>query len=145
MKMLTFLFFLFVTVYFIWTSKISYGKKTLAGTGKSFVGVFIVIILIGFLLKGMTELIPGFTRDAARDLMGKLGVSLIFIWGMRFMIVAMCNIFSAIMSFHKKYNADNYRRFSPITNKLTPGLFAFSKIVLSLGSVVIYYGIWLTN
>ncbi len=77
--------------------------------------------------------------------MEALGVSLVFIWGMRFMLVALCNVFGAIMDFHKKYNAENYRRFSPAINKLTPGLFIFSKVILSLGAIVIYYGIWLAN
>ncbi|MGC0811788.1 hypothetical protein WKH24_23205 [Pantoea agglomerans] len=145
MKILAFLFFLFVTVYFIWSSKISYGKKTLAGIGKAFVGVFITIIAIGFVLKGLAAIIPGFTRDAAGDLMEASGASLFFIWGMRFILVGLCNIFGTIMDFHKKYNADNYRKFSPAINKLAPGLFVFSKVILSLGSIVIYYGIWLSN
>ncbi|NEG62583.1 hypothetical protein GQQ23_09575 [Pantoea agglomerans] len=145
MKILAFLFFLFVTLYFIWSSKISYGKKTLAGIGKAFVGVFIAIIAIGFVLKGLAAIIPGFTRDAAGDLMEALGASLFFIWGMRFILVGLCNMFGNIMDFHKKFNADNYRRFSPANNKLAPGLFIFSKVILSLGSIVIYYGIWLAN
>lgn len=145
MEIVAFLFFLLVTVYFIWSSKISYGKKTLAGIGKAFIGVFISIIAIGFVLKGLAAIIPGFTRDAAGDLMEELGASLLFIWGMRFILVALCNIFGNIMDFHKKYNADNYRKFSPTTNKLAPGLFIFSKVILSLGSIVIYYGIWLAN
>lgn len=121
------------------------GKKTLAGIGKAFVGVFITIIAIGFVLKGLAAIIPGFTRDAAGDLMEASGASLFFIWGMRFILVGLCNIFGTIMDFHKKYNADNYRKFSPAINKLAPGLFVFSKVILSLGSIVIYYGIWLSN
>lgn len=145
MEILAFLFFLLVTVFFIWSSKISYGKRTLAGIGKAFIGVFIAIIAIGFVLKGLAAIIPSFTRDAAGDLMEALGASLFFIWGMRFILVGLCNIFGTIMDFHKKYNSENYRKFSPAINKLAPGLFIFSKVILSLGSVVIYYGIWLAN
>jgi len=145
MEMVAFLFFLLLTVFFIWSSKISYGKRTLAGIGKAFIGVFIAIIAIGFVLKGLAAIIPGFTRDAAGDLMEALGASLFFIWGMRFILVGLCNMFGTIMDFHKKYNAENYRKFSPAINKLAPGLFIFSKVILSLGSVVIYYGIWLAN
>ncbi|WP_332837835.1 hypothetical protein [Pantoea agglomerans] len=145
MEIIAFLLFLLVTEFFIWSSKISYGRKTLAGLGKAFVGVFIAIIAIGFVLKGLAAIMPGFTRDAAGDLMEALGSSLFFIWGMRFILVGLCNIFGNIMDFHKKYNADNYRRFSPAINKLAPGLFVFSKVILSLGSIVIYYGIWLAN
>ncbi|MVT79633.1 hypothetical protein EYY61_04000 [Pantoea agglomerans] len=144
-EIIAFLLFLLVTEFFIWSSKISYGRKTLAGLGKAFVGVFIAIIAIGFVLKGLAAIMPGFTRDAAGDLMEALGSSLFFIWGMRFILVGLCNIFGNIMDFHKKYNADNYRRFSPAINKLAPGLFVFSKVILSLGSIVIYYGIWLAN
>jgi len=145
MEILAFLFFWSVTVYFIWSSKISYGKATLAGIGKAFVGIFIAIIAIGFVLKGLAAIIPGFTRDAAGDLMEALGASLFFIWGMKFILVGFCNMFGTVMDFHKKYNADNYRRFSPAISKLAPGLFIFSKVILSLGTIVIYYGIWLAN
>ena len=69
MEIVAFLFFWLVTVYFIWSSKISYGKKTLAGIGKAFIGVSISIIALGFVLKGLAAIIPGFTRDAAGDLM----------------------------------------------------------------------------
>ena len=144
-EIIAFLLFLLVTEFFIWSSKISYGRKTLAGLGKAFVGVFIAIIAIGFVLKGLAAIMPGFTRDAAGDLMEALGASLFFIWGMRFILVGLCNIFGNIMDFHKKYNADNYRRFSPAINKLAPGLFVFLKVILSLGSILIYYGIWLAN
>ncbi|MEN4647061.1 hypothetical protein ABEG74_22755 [Pantoea agglomerans] len=144
-EIIAFLLFLLVTEFFIWSSKISYGRKTLAGLGKAFVGVFIAIIAIGFVLKGLAAIMPGFTGDAAGDLMEALGASLFFIWGMRFILVGLCNMFGNIMDFHKKYNADNYRRFSPAINKLAPGLFVFSKVILSLGSIVIYYGIWLAN
>ena len=144
-EIIAFLLFLLVTEFFIWSSKISYGRKTLAGISKAFVGVFIAIIAIGFVLKGLAAIMPGFTRDAAGDLMEALGASLFFIWGMRFILVGLCNMFGNIMDFHKKYNADNYRRFSPAINKLAPGLFVFLKVILSLGSIVIYYGIWLAN
>lgn len=144
-EIIAFLLFLLVTEFFIWSSKISYGRKTLAGLGKAFVGVFIAIIAIGFVLKGLAAIMPGFTRDAAGDLMEALGASLFFIWGVRFILVGLCNMFGNIMDLHKKYNADNYRRFSPAINKLAPGLFVFSKVILSLGSIVIYYGIWLAN
>nr|WP_314983654.1 hypothetical protein [uncultured Pantoea sp.] len=145
MEIVAFLFFLSVAVYFIWSSQISYGKKTLAGIGKAFIGIFIAFVVIGFVLKGLSAIIPGFTRNDARHLMQGLGASLVFIWGMRFILVALCNIFGNIMDFHKKYNKDNYNRFSPVTNKLAPGLFIFSKVVLSLGSIVICYGIWLAH
>lgn len=145
MEIIAFLLFLLVTEFFIWSSKISYGRKTLAGLGKAFFGVFIAIIAIGFVLKGLAAIMPGFTRNAAGNLMETLGASLFFIWGVRFILVGLCNMFGNIMDFHKKYNADNYRRFSPAINKLAPGLFVFSKVILSLGSIVIYYGIWLAN
>ncbi|MEB5972964.1 hypothetical protein ACWXVW_11220 [Pantoea dispersa] len=145
MGIAAFLFFLLVTIYFIWSSKVSHGGKTLAGIGKAFIGIFTAIIAIGFVLKGLAAIIPGFTRDAAGDLMEALGVSLVFIWGMRFILVVLCHIFGAIMDFHKKYNTENYRKFSPAINKLAPGLFIFSKVILSLGAIVIYYGVWLAN
>ncbi|AMG58385.2 hypothetical protein [Pantoea vagans] len=145
MEIVAFLFFWLVIVYFVWSNETSYRKEMLAGIGKAFIGIFIAIIAIGFVLKGLAVIIPDFTLDAAGDLMEKLGASLYFIWGMRFILVALCNLFGTIMNFHKKYNTGNYRIFSPTINKLAPGPFVFSKVILSLGSIVIYYGIWLAG
>jgi len=52
MEIVTLLFFLLVTVYFIWSSKFSYGKK-LVVIDKAFIRTFIAI---GFVLKGLTAI-----------------------------------------------------------------------------------------
>ena len=145
MNTIVFLLFLAATVYYVWSGKFFNGKKSLAGTGKSFIGVFIGIVIIGFILKALVAIIPGFTRNAAGDLMEALGASLVVVWGMRFLIVAISNIFSGIMEFHKKYNAANYSRFSPALGKLAPVMLFLIKCIVSLGSVVIFYGIWLAH
>ncbi|WP_325177133.1 hypothetical protein [Pantoea sp. 1B4] len=81
MEIIAFLLFLLVTEFFIWSSKISYGRKTLAGLGKAFVGVFIAIIAIGFVLKGLAAIMPGFTRDAAGGFNGGVRCVIIFYMG----------------------------------------------------------------
>ncbi|MDF7647069.1 hypothetical protein F3J38_13725 [Pantoea sp. Acro-805] len=145
MKYLAFFFFWVVTVYYVWNGKDFYNKKEWAGFVKKFIAVLVGIVLLAFVLKGVVLIIPGFSNDLAGDLMEEIGVSFIFILGMKYMIVMICTLFSGIMDFHKKYNADNYTRFSPAVSKLVPGMLIFAKCVVSLGSIVIYYGIWLAN
>jgi len=145
MNFLAFLFFLVVAFYFIWNSKGSGDKSEMAGIGKMLIGVFVSIIIMGFVFKGLLAMFPGLTHHTARNLMNELGASFLAVWGMKFLIVAISTIFSRIMSFHKKYNADNYKKFSPFTNKLAPGLLVLAKCIVSLASILIFYGIWFTH
>lgn len=145
MKLMALLFFLVITLYFVWHGKIPYGKKSLANVGKGFIGVFVGIFALGFFLKFLVAIIPGFTNDAAGDLMEEIGASFIVVWGMRFLIVALSTIFGGIMDFHREHNFENYKKFSPFTSKLAPGLLIFAKSVVSLGAVLMLYGIWFTH
>ncbi|WP_417878439.1 hypothetical protein [Vibrio sp.] len=145
MKFIAFLFFWTVTVCYVWNGKDFYNKKEWSSFSKKFIGVLIGIVVLAFFLKGLVLVIPGFSNDLAGDLMEKIGASSIFILGMKFIIIMICSLFSGIVDFHKKYNADNYARFSPTASKLVPGMLIFAKCVVSLGSILIYYGIWLSN
>ncbi|WP_312546327.1 hypothetical protein [Pantoea eucalypti] len=144
-KFIAFLFFWIVTVYYVWNGKDFYNKKEWAGFGKKFVGVLVGIVVLAFALKGLVLAIPGFSNDFAGDLMEEIGISFIFILGIKFMIIMICTLFIGVVGFQKKYNADNYARISPTASKLVPGMLIFAKCVVSLGSIVIYYGIWLAN
>jgi len=145
MKMIALLFFLAVTLYFVWRANLSSGEIKLVSVGKGLIGVFLGIIVLGFFLKLLVAIIPGFTNDAAGDLMEEIGASFIVVWGMRFLIVAISAIFGRIMDFHRQYNFENYKKFSPVTSKLAPGLLIFAKCSVSLGAVLMLYGIWFTN
>lgn len=145
MEIVAFLFFLVLGIYFVWKSKGSGSKSELTSIGKMLIGVFVGIIIIGFVFKALLAIIPGFTNHAARNLMNELGASFLAIWAMKFMIVAISTIFSRIMTFHKKYNADNYDKFSPFTNKLAPGLLILAKCLASLGGGMMLYGIWMAH
>lgn len=145
MKFLAFLFFWIATVCYVWDGKDFYNKKEWAEFGRKFIGVLIGIIVFAFVLKGLVFVIPGFSNALAGDLMEKVGISFIFIIGMKYMIVMICTLFRGIVGFHKKFNADNYTRFSAAASKLVPGMLFFAKCVVSLGSMVIYYGVWLAN
>ncbi|THD35003.1 hypothetical protein ERD80_15260 [Pantoea sp. R102] len=145
MKILAFFFFRIVTVYYVWNGKDFYNNKEWAGFGKMFISVLAGIVVLAFVLKGLVLIVPGFSNGLAGDLMEEIGVSFIFVLGMKFMIIMICALFSGIVAFQEKYNADNYARVSPATSKLVPGMLIFAKCVVSLGSIVIYYGIWLAN
>ncbi|WP_338560836.1 hypothetical protein [Erwinia sp. E_sp_B04_7] len=145
MNVIAFLFFLAVAVYYVWNGKDFYKKKDWVGLGKKFIAVLIGVVILAFVLKGLVEIIPGFSNNTAGDLMEKIGMSFIMVLGMKFLIVMLCAIFSRIMDFHRIYNAKNYQKFSPLTIKVAPALLIVAKCIVSLGSVVIYYGIWLAH
>lgn len=106
MKLIAFLFFWLFSVYYIWNGKDFYNKSEWVGFGKKFVGVLIGIVVFAFILKGLVAVVPGFTNDAAGDLMEEVGMSFIFIFGTKFVILMLCAIFSKIMGFHRNYNAE---------------------------------------
>ncbi|ADP10134.1 putative membrane protein [Erwinia sp. Ejp617] len=58
-------------------------------------------------------------------------------------MVMLCAIFNNIMSFHQKYNEDNYDELSSISQRVSLGLLLLAKFAVSLGSVLMFYGIWL--
>lgn len=145
MEIIAFLFFLIITLYYVWNGKDFYNKSEWTAFGKKFIAVLVGVVIMAFVLKGLVAIIPGFTNNSAGNLMEEIGMSFIFILGMKFVIIMLCAIFSNVIGFHRNYNTDNYKKFSPLTNKLAPGLLIFAKCIVSLGSVVIYYGIWFTH
>ena len=65
------------------------------------------------------------------------------VWGLKVTVVLLCTIFSGIIGRHKKYNAKNYEAISSITPVVAPGLLIVAKCLVSLGSVLMFSGLWL--
>ncbi|WP_167139194.1 hypothetical protein [Candidatus Pantoea formicae] len=81
--------------------------------------------------------------ESAKHFTTALGLSLLSVLGIKFMVVMLCAIFKSIMRFHEKYNQQHYDKLVSISNTLSSPLFILAKCVISFGSVLIFYGIWL--
>ncbi len=81
--------------------------------------------------------------DSAKHFTTALGLSLLSVLGIKFMVVMLCTIFKSIMSFHEKYNQQHYDNLVSISNAFSSPLLILAKCVISCGSVLIFYGIWL--
>lgn len=44
---------------------------------------------------------------------------------------------------HKRYNAENYEKLSSMTRAVAPGLLIFAKSLITLGSFLMFSGLWL--
>ncbi|ADP10136.1 hypothetical protein EJP617_04550 [Erwinia sp. Ejp617] len=53
-------------------------------------------------------------------------------------------MFGEIMGFHQSYNKDNYQSLSLLAGKFGPPLLILAKCVVSFGSVLMFYGVWLS-
>ncbi|CCG88421.1 hypothetical protein [Erwinia piriflorinigrans] len=143
MKWLGFLFFLTVSLLYIWNRKDHFSKKSWLLFGLSFIGVIIGTIIFGFALKNIMLVWPVITVSTAKFLTMAVGASFTAVLAMKFLVVMLCTMFLGFMRFHKKYNSENYQAFSSLSNVFSPSLLILVKCVVSCGSVLIFYGIWL--
>ncbi|WP_338560844.1 hypothetical protein [Erwinia sp. E_sp_B04_7] len=143
MSYIGFVFFLLFCTCYLWDGKDFFNKRDWLVFLLKFIGVFIVTILFGFTLKGIMHLWPGISLTVAKHLTTAFGASLISVLGMKFLVVMLCAIFRNIMAFHENHNVENFDRLSVITNKFAPTLLILAKFVVTCGSVLIFYGIWL--
>ncbi len=72
-----------------------------------------------------------------------ISMSLLCVWGMRFAVALLCTLFSGVLAAHKKMNFRNYEKISLMSRTVAPPLFVFAKLLLSLGSVLMFSGLWL--
>ncbi|MCT2387707.1 hypothetical protein [Erwinia pyrifoliae] len=111
--------------------------------GLIFLAVILGAFVLAFILKGMVALFPSIPKEAAGVFMMKFCGALTCILGLKFLVVMLCAIFNNIMSFHHKYNEDNYDKLSSISQRVSPGLLLLAKFAVSLGGVLMFYGVWL--
>lgn len=145
MKYIGFLFFALITIRYIWNGKDFFGKKEWVNFGLRFVGVAVGIAVLGFIIKGSLAAFPDFSRATAKFILVGFSVSSIMVLGLKYLVVMMCAIFGKIMNFHKVHNQENYKSLSGLTNEISPPLLTFLKCLLSVVSVIIFYGIWLAK
>nr|WP_237703593.1 hypothetical protein [Erwinia sp. Ejp617] len=111
--------------------------------GLMFLAVILGAFVLAFILKGVVAVFPSIPKEMAGTFMMKFCGALTTILGLKFFVVMLCAIFNNIMSFHQKYNEDNYDELSSISQRVSLGLLLLAKFAVSLGSVLMFYGIWL--
>ncbi|MFB5173757.1 hypothetical protein AAIO65_14440 [Erwinia amylovora] len=143
MGLVAFLFFLVSALYYVWSGSNDFDKRKWFKFFLGFIASLIGVFVLGFIFKGVTALLPAFSDKIAGGLLMKIFMSVFSVLGMKFVVVMACTIFSKIMAFHRKYNTENYLKLSSFAYRLSPGLLLLAKILVSLGGVLAFYGIWL--
>ncbi|MBL5840132.1 hypothetical protein [Enterobacter asburiae] len=143
MKWIGCMFFILITLAYIWNGKDLFNKKQWFLAGLMFVLVLVATVVIGFTLKWLAQSMSLFSVATAKQYSIIFSMSFLCVWGLKVTVVLLCTIFSGIIGRHKKYNAENYEAISPITRVIAPGLLIVAKSVVSLGSVLMFSGLWL--
>ena len=140
---LFFILFMIWTLALIWNGKDLFSKKQWFLAGLMFVLVLVATVVIGFTLKWLAQSMSLFSFATAKQYSIIFSMSFLCVWGLKITVVLLCTIFHGVIGGHKKYNAENYEAISSITRVVAPGLLIVAKSVVSLGSVLMFSGLWL--
>ena len=143
MHWLFFILFMIWTQTLVWNVKDLFNKKQWFLAGLMFVLVLVATVVIGFTLKWFAQSMSLLSVATAKQYSIIFSMSFLCVWGLKVTVVLLCTIFSGIIRGHKKYNAENYEAVSSITRVIAPGLLIVAKSVVSLGSVLMFSGLWL--
>ena len=138
-----FLLFLVWALALIWNGKDLFSKKQWFLAGLMFVLVLVATVVIGFTLKWLAQSMSLFSVATAKHYSIILSMSFLCVWGLKITVVLLCTLFSGIMGGHKRYNAENYEKLSSMTRAVAPGLLIFAKSLITLGSFLMFSGLWL--
>ena len=131
------------TLALIWNGKDLFNKKQWLLAGLMFVLVLVATVVIGFTLKWLAQSMSLFSVATAKHYSIILSMSFLCVWGLKVTVVLLCTLFSGIMGGHKRYNAENYEKLSSMTRAVAPGLLIFAKSLITLGSFLMFSGLWL--
>ena len=131
------------TLALIWNGKDLFNKKQWLLAGLMFVLVLVATVVIGFTLKWLAQSMSLFSVATAKHYSIILSMSFLCVWGLKITVVLLCTVFSGIMGGHKRYNAENYEKLSSMTRAVAPGLLIFAKSLITLGSFLMFSGLWL--
>lgn len=138
-----FIVFMIWTLALIWNGKDLFNKKQWLLAGLMFVLVLVATVVIGFTLKWLAQSMTLFSVATAKHYSIILSMSFLCVWGLKITVVLLCTLFSGIMGGHKRYNAENYEKLSSMTRAVAPGLLIFAKSLITLGSFLMFSGLWL--
>ncbi|MDH1318393.1 hypothetical protein N5C39_08460 [Enterobacter bugandensis] len=143
MQWFFFIVFMIWTLALIWNGKDLFNKKQWLLAGLMFVLVLVATVVIGFTLKWLAQSMSLFSVATAKHYSIILSMSFLCVWGLKITVVLLCTLFSGIMGGHKRYNAENYEKLSSMTRAVAPGLLIFAKSLITLGSFLMFSGLWL--
>jgi len=138
-----FILFMIWTLALIWNGKDLFNKKQWLLAGLMFVLVLVATVVIGFTLKWLAQSMSLFSVATAKHYSIILSMSFLCVWGLKITVVLLCTLFSGIMGGHKRYNAENYEKLSSMTRAVAPGVLIFAKSLITLGSFLMFSGLWL--
>ncbi|WP_048697757.1 hypothetical protein [Erwinia piriflorinigrans] len=144
MGAVAFLLSLVGSLYYVWNGNDDFNKGKWFQFLLKFLAAFIGVFILGFIFKGVTALIPAFSNKIAGGLLMKVFMSIFSVLGMKLVVIMAYTMFSRIMAFHRKYNVESYDKLSSFAYRLAPGLLLLTKVLVSLGGGLAFYGIWLS-
>lgn len=142
MNVVFFLVFLILSMAYLWNGDDIFNKKKWLRLGFYFILIFIATMAIAFLLRVLIFLGLDMSVHHAKALASAFSLSFMAIIMLKFVVVMLNFIFSRILGFHKRHNADNFDRLSFFTERFPKGFLTPFKVLLSIGGVLVYYGIW---
>ncbi|MCG8711012.1 hypothetical protein JHU04_004350 [Brenneria sp. 4F2] len=144
MAWLGFIAFWVITVVYLWNGKDSFNKKEWLLFISKLVGIFIGTTVFSLVFKGILTVWPVISLPTAKYVTLILSTSFLAVWAMKFLVVMLCSMFSRMMDFHQQHNiAENYAKLSSLSNNFGPLLLILAKCLVSAGSILIFYGIWI--
>lgn len=138
-----FIVFLLMTLALIWNGKDFYTKKQWFKTLLMLLLVLVSTAVIGFIFKYLTQFFSLFSVATAKQYSILFSMSLLCVWGLKVVVVLLCTIFDGIMAGHKAHNSQHYEKLSSVSRVVAPNLLIAAKGFISLGSVLIFSGLWL--
>ena len=131
------------TLALIWNGKDLFNIKQWFLSGLMFIMVLVATVVVGFTLKWLAQSMSLFSVATAKHYSTIFSMSFLCVWGLKVTVVLLCTIFSGIMRGHEKHNEDNYGKLLSVTRIIAPGLLIVAKSAVSLGSVLMFSGLWL--
>ena len=143
MHLFFFVIFMIWTLALIWNGKDLFNIKQWFLSGLMFIMVLVATVVVGFTLKWLAQSMSLFSVATAKHYSTIFSMSFLCVWGLKVTVVLLCTIFSGIMRGHEKHNEDNYGKLLSVTRIIAPGLLIVAKSAVSLGSVLMFSGLWL--
>ncbi len=143
MHLFFFVIFMIWTLALIWNGKDLFNIKQWFLSGLMFIMVLVATVVVGFTLKWLAQSMSLFSVATAKHYSTIFSMSFLCVWGLKVTVVLLCTIFSGVMRGHEKHNEDNYGKLLSVTRIIAPGLLIVAKSAVSLGSVLMFSGLWL--
>ncbi|EKK4083500.1 hypothetical protein PNF79_004191 [Cronobacter dublinensis] len=143
MSYLIFAVFVLMALYVIWRGKLPSGKKGWLYFVLKMVGIYIITMILASFFYSLENYFFVIPYGAAERYTGISFLSLATLWGIQLLMGLFISLFGSMLKFHEKYNKDNYEKIKGFTNSLSPSPLLVLRLFLSVGVILIYYGIWL--